>query len=74
MMADYCTLWPDRLLGVDFSTCCLRHDLDYIAGVGRWHADQALAACVAHAGLPFTGFVMGAGVGLFGWLFYRRRK
>jgi hypothetical protein len=69
---DYCTLWPDKLWGVDYSACCAAHDLAYLTGANRLLADAELAKCVAQAGLPFTGFLMGGATTIAGWLFYRR--
>ena len=37
-------------------------------------ADLDLSRCVAGTGHGITGLVMLAGVTVFGWLFYRRRK
>lgn len=73
-MIDHCTLWPDKLWGVYYGHCCAAHDAAYIAGANRLLADAELARCVATAGLPFTGFMMGAAVTWAGWMFYRRRK
>lgn len=69
---DYCTLWPDKLWGVYFGHCCAAHDVAYMTGANRLAADAELATCVASAGLPFTGFLMGGATTLAGWLFYRR--
>lgn len=75
---DLCTLWPDALFGVDWGACCRAHDLAYMAGDDKLQADRELALCVGRtAGTIFTnfmGFLMGAGVGIFGWFFYRRRR
>lgn len=73
-MTDHCTLWPDRLLGVDYSQCCLRHDLAYWSGLPRIEADLALGLCVAQAGLPAMGALMAAATMAFGWLFYKKAK
>jgi hypothetical protein len=73
-MIDHCTLWPESLWGVYYGHCCLAHDIAYMVGTNRMIADQELAQCVASAGLPFTGFLMGLAVTWFGWLFYRKRN
>jgi len=73
-MTDYCTLWPDRLFGVDYSQCCLQHDLAYLAGLPRIEADLALGLCVAESGLPIIGVLMALATMAFGWFFYRRNR
>lgn len=73
-MADYCTLWPDRALGKDWSACCKAHDEAY-AGTGvRWDADARLALCVAsQTGWDGLAVVMFVGVATFGGMFRRWR-
>ena len=73
-MLDHCTLWPDKFLGVYYGNCCLAHDIAYEFGLPKFPADLALGKCVASQGLPFMGFVMAVGVGIFGWFFYKRGK
>jgi hypothetical protein len=70
---DHCTLWPDRLLGADWSQCCAAHDLAYLEGLPRLDADFDLVACVATVN-PLMAALMGAGVIAFGWLFYPRKS
>lgn len=65
-----CTGWFDGV----WRHCCDAHDLDYALGVDKLQADLALAACVTDTGHPIIALVMLAGVTLFGWFFYRRRK
>jgi hypothetical protein len=74
MIGPNCTLWFDRLWGVDFGHCCAAHDFAYLSGANRLLADAELAKCVAEAGLPFTGFLMGGATTALGWLFYKRQK
>ncbi|BAP94477.1 hypothetical protein [Aurantimonas phage AmM-1] len=75
-MPDHCTLWPDRLGGIDWSACCKAHDGAYDLGgdaAARLAADLDLASCVAAvAGWPMAT-LMFFGVAIFGWLFWRRR-
>jgi len=50
---DGCTLWPDRLLGHDFDTACLKHDIAYWAGGPAQRqqvANQTLRQDVAESG------------------------
>ena len=50
---DGCTLFPDRLLGHDFTEACLAHDIAYWAGGSDWYrseADLALATAVSETG------------------------
>lgn len=64
-----CTLWLDRLLWWDWSTCCAAHDLDYALHVVKELADEKLRVCV-NAVLKPMGDVMWAGVALFGGFWY----
>jgi hypothetical protein len=73
---DYCTLWPDRLFGLDWSACCRLHDIAYgsVATASKAQADQALFQCV----LEVTGWhsfaaVMFVGVSVFGWIFFKKK-
>lgn len=78
---DYCTLFPDKLFGVDYSLCCFLHDIAYGGLADRKEADIALRDCVS---LLFseTNLILGAvvatlmylGVRLFGRSFYRQGK
>jgi hypothetical protein len=71
-----CDFWPESLAGMDWTRCCDVHDLAYAAG-GDWLArlvvDFQLALCV-NAVVPGMGWVMLAGVGAFGWLFWTWRR
>jgi hypothetical protein len=71
---NYCTGFPDVVFGVDLRPCCNFHDLAYAAHADKITADLNLALCVAHEGLGGIGLLMLAGVTLFGWAFYRKRK
>ena len=73
MQPDHCTLWPDSWIGVNYSACCLGHDIAYIYGLPRAQADIDLAICVASRGAPIMAAVMLFGVAAFGWLFYKRK-
>lgn len=45
-MTDYCTRAPDRILGLELSPCCSRHDVDYSEQVvSRLVADLRFLAC-----------------------------
>jgi hypothetical protein len=70
---DYCTWWPDALLGADWSRCCAAHDAAYLAQSDRIVADLELARCVMAVNWPM-GVAMGAGVLAFGWVFYNRKR
>lgn len=74
LVGDYCTLFPDRVFGVDLSYCCFRHDLAYAAFTDKIAADLDLARCVAEAGLGGIALLMLTGVTLFGWAFYPRKR
>ena len=69
-MSDGCTLWFNG----DWRQCCDWHDFQYATGIPKVTADLDLAACVAHTGHGIMGLIMLAGVTLFGWLFYRKRR
>ncbi len=73
---DYCTLFPDRAAGRDWSHCCQQHDLAYTLGTpSRPEADAQLAQCVADAtGWSALAVLMWAGVALFGGIFWRRAR
>lgn len=73
---DHCTLWPDRLFGLDWSQCCAAHDAAYTLADTRWNADVALFHCVSAATHSqwFAG-LMFAGVAVFGrWFWKKGRK
>jgi hypothetical protein len=74
-LTDYCTLFPDRAFGRDWSACCMVHDLAYGADGSRMAADLELASCVTQAtGWHGLGALMFAGVAAFGWWFRRKGK
>lgn len=71
-MEDHCTFWPDRFGQIDWSHCCFIHDVAYEVVNSRWESDIALVVCVAEvAGWPL-GLLMGSGVVMFGWIFWKR--
>lgn len=75
MVANGCTFWPDSLLGQSYRICCDGHDLAYFNGLPKAQADWALVECVMQAtGNVAWAFLMGAGVAVFGWLFYKPRN
>ena len=80
---DWCTMWPDRWRGVDFSLCCKEHDEDYarIAKIKsfwkriwqRRKADFKLSGCVKRKfnekdKSSVMPIIMLSGVRLFGWI------
>ena len=72
---DGCTLFPEKLLGLDLTRACLEHDIAYWAGgtvEERKAADLAFKATVAEAGKAGTILapLTYTGVYLFGntWL------
>jgi hypothetical protein len=70
-----CTLWPDGWRGVSWRHCCDAHDLAYLDGADRLTADLELAICVYRTSESWPlALTMGAGVVLFGWLFYKGRR
>lgn len=48
---DYCTLFPDKIMGTDISQCCKAHDNAYsiTSEVTRYEADVELMNCVKEA-------------------------
>jgi len=48
--------------------------LAYGAGLDKIAADLDLARCVSDLGLGWVGLLMLAGVTLFGWAFYPRKR
>lgn len=66
---DACTLWFDSLGPWNWHTCCVQHDIDYAALIGKALADARLEHCV-NAVLPGMGFLMWFGVTVFGGLWY----
>lgn len=65
---DYCTLWPDRIFGLDYSHCCAAHDLDYAMGLEGLASDLRLAGCVIETSATLA---LWAGLMLMGVIFYR---
>lgn len=71
---DGCTLWLQGWGEISWRHCCDAHDFNYAAGMDKIAADLDLAVCVAQTGQGPMALIMLAGVTLFGWLFYRRRR
>ena len=67
--SDGCTLWPDG----NYVGCCVEHDRAYHKGGSAWlkqQADLELRKCVEKKAGKFWGFVMYAGVSIFGLPFW----
>lgn len=73
-MSDFCTLFPEGLLGKFWGYCCYLHDKAYEALSPRLQADYELGKCVWDSGSPVTGVIMAIGTAAFGWWFYKRKK
>lgn len=75
-MTDYCTLWPDRVFGLDYSHCCAQHDLDYAMGLEGLASDLRLASCVIETSgwLTLWATLMLIGVVLYRVFLHRFRK
>lgn len=73
---DYCTLWPDRIFGVDYSHCCAAHDLDYAMGIEGLASDLRLFGCVIETSMTLTlwATLMLIGVVLYRVFLHRFRK
>lgn len=79
--ADYCTAFPESVLGTDISQCCKAHDDAYTLGssYSRYNADVELFSCIQDAFPPYSitylaiPFLMYAAVRTFGWWFYKRK-
>lgn len=68
--SDWCTCWPDKWRGYDYSACCQKHDEDYAnPEVSRWEADRDLFRCVWKESYLVWACVMFTGVRCFGWAF-----
>lgn len=73
-----CSLWPDGIptwlggKGNEWINCCQIHD----HSPQNFDTAMELGACVANGGYPLMGFVMAAGVAVFGpvYLAIKRRK
>lgn len=79
---DYCTSFPDKIMGIDISQCCKAHDDAYsiTSEIPRYEADVELMNCVKEA-FPTDTFLavvipllMFAGVRLAGRLFYKKNN
>jgi hypothetical protein len=70
MITGSCTGWFDGY----WRQCCDLHDLAYAIGAPKMQADFDLASCVAQSGHAGIAVLMLAGVTLFGWIFYPRKK
>jgi hypothetical protein len=72
---DYCTNWPDRLFGKDWSQCCLAHDIAYALPGSKLEADLDLGRCVLDAtGWWWMAALMVAGVTVFGGSYWKSSK
>lgn len=65
----FCTLFWDG----DWGKCCQIHDLEYGMLVNKLAADWHLFTCVG-ASNWLIALIMFAGVSIFGWFFYPRKK
>ena len=78
MVETKCTCWFDGWWG----DCCLAHDSAYADGKPKFKADIELFRCVANSGYNtrtniasvLIAILMLAGVSIFGWLFYKKRR
>lgn len=70
LVTDGCTLWFDGA----WRHCCDAHDLAYSQFADKLQSDLDLALCVAKTGHGAVALVMLAGVLLFGWLFYPKKR
>jgi hypothetical protein len=76
--SDWCTLFPDRFLWWDWSSCCKEHDEDYFDVSSlpydkeffRQLVDEELKICVNKI-LPGLGDIMYLGVRVFGRFFIK---
>lgn len=78
MKEDFCTLFPDNILGYDISQCCKAHDDAYLGVIPKYKADIELMQCVANVEegsviLPLVGSLMFLGVTCFGFMFYKKK-
>lgn len=72
---DYCTNFPDKILGKDYSFCCYIHDIQYnhkYATMSRWQADKDLFKCVKKRRGLLVATMMWLGVRIFGGIYYKR--
>lgn len=83
---NFCTAFPDKILGTDISQCCKAHDDAYseqpvaLVTITRHEADVELMNCVKEA-FPTNTFLaivipllMFAGVRIAGRLFYKKNN
>lgn len=75
-MIDRCTIWPDRIFGLDYSHCCAAHDQDYAMGLEGLASDLRLAGCVIETSMTLTlwAVLMLIGVVLYRVFLHRFRK
>lgn len=76
---DYCTFFPENILGHDISGCCKKHDEAYELQQDKYQSDVELMKCVAEQGEQSLFFViisvlMFLAVSWFGWIFYNKKK
>jgi len=75
---DYCSNFPDKILGKNYSYCCYIHDMHYsdipLASekMTRLKADNALFGCVRRKRGLVVASLMWIGVRIFGGKYYRR--
>ena len=70
-MKDYCTSFPEKILGKYIGDCCKSHDEDYVKTVKRkFIGDWNLLKCVAYKGRPFVAVAMYLAVSTVGWYFW----
>lgn len=77
MKEDYCTFFPESILGKRIQDCCKKHDLAYELEVAKFKADLGLYYCVKDmGGLDFEliAALMFVAVSTFGFIFYKKKK
>ena len=73
---DYCTNFPDKILGKKYAYCCYIHDVQYnwhYSTKSRLQADNDLFVCVRKRRGLLVASLMWLGVRLFGGSHYRRK-
>lgn len=70
--SDYCTLFPESVLGRDVSKCCKRHDEAYSLQEPKLQSDVELMRCFGDAGVPTIGVAAFIAVSVVGWIFYKK--
>ena len=76
-MKDYCTSFPDWILGKYIGDCCKSHDEDYDKNSvkRKFISDWNLLKCVAVSkGRPFSAVGMYLAVSTVGWYFWFKAK